>query len=61
MLNVGAFDLDRALAVDEAFLEPEYPFEWGGVYQLTEGDYLLKAAASTTSMRTSMRMPRTRP
>ena len=44
VLDVGAFDLNRALAVDEAFLEPEYPFEWGGVYQLTAGDYLLKAA-----------------
>jgi G3E family GTPase len=44
VLNVGAFDLSRALAVDEAFLEPEYPFEWGGVYQLTAGDYLLKTA-----------------
>jgi G3E family GTPase len=43
VLNVGAFDLQRALAVDEAFLEPEYPFEWGGVYQLTAGDYLLRA------------------
>jgi G3E family GTPase len=43
VLDVGAFDLQRALAVDESFLEPEYPFEWGGVYQLTEGDYLLKA------------------
>jgi G3E family GTPase len=42
VLNVGAFDLQRALAVDEAFLEPEYPFEWGGVYQLEAGDYLLK-------------------
>jgi G3E family GTPase len=42
ILNVGAFDLQRALAVDGAFLEPEYPFEWGGVYQLTPGDYLLK-------------------
>src|SRR3982750_4393206 len=44
VLNVGAFDLQRALAVDGAFLEPEYPFEWGGVYQLTPGDYLLKTA-----------------
>src|SRR5687768_6389255 len=43
VLNVGAFDLQRALAVDQAFLEPEYPFEWGGVYQLAAGDYLLKA------------------
>jgi G3E family GTPase len=44
VLNVGAFDLNRALAVDEAFLEPEYPFEWGGVYQLAAGDYLLETA-----------------
>jgi G3E family GTPase len=44
VLNVGAFDLQRALTVDSTFLEPEYPFEWGGVYQLTPGDYLLKTA-----------------
>jgi len=44
VLNVGAFDLNRALAVDQAFLEPEYPFEWGGVYQLAAGDYQLKTA-----------------
>jgi len=43
VLNVGAFDLNRALAVDQAFLEPEYPFEWAGVYQLDAGDYLLRA------------------
>ena len=49
VLNVGAFDLNRALAVDEAFLEPEYPFEWGGVYQLAAGDYLLKTARRTRS------------
>jgi G3E family GTPase len=42
VLNVGAFDLQRALAVDESFLEPEYPFEWGGVFELAAGDYLLK-------------------
>jgi G3E family GTPase len=44
VLNVGAFDLQRALTVDATFLEPEYPFEWGGVYQLAPGDYLLKTA-----------------
>jgi G3E family GTPase len=44
VLHVGAFDLQRALAVDESFLEPEYPFEWGGAYALTPGDYLLRAA-----------------
>jgi G3E family GTPase len=37
VLSVGAFDLDRALAVDKTFLEPEYPFEWGGVFTLGPG------------------------
>lgn len=43
VLNVGAFDLQRALSVNESFLEPEYPFEWGGAYQLAAGDHLLRA------------------
>jgi G3E family GTPase len=43
VLNVGAFDLQRALAVDRDFLEPEYPFEWAGAYTLTPGDYLLQS------------------
>ena len=37
VLNVGAFDLDRALAVDEGFLEPEYPFEWAGAFTFEAG------------------------
>jgi G3E family GTPase len=37
ILNVGGFNLDRALEVDPKFLEPEYPFEWGGVYGLEAG------------------------
>jgi G3E family GTPase len=39
ILNVGGFNLDRALDVDPQFLEPEYPFEWGGVYALAAGKY----------------------
>ena len=39
ILNVGGFNLDRALDVDPKFLEPEYPFEWGGVYWLDAGTY----------------------
>ncbi|MDY3561073.1 GTP-binding protein [Gemmata sp. JC673] len=39
ILNVGGFNLDRALEVDPQFLEPEYPFEWGGVYELGAGEY----------------------
>ena len=53
VLNVGAFDLQRALAVDDAFLEPEYPFEWGGVYQLTRRRLSAEdRRASTTTART---------
>ncbi len=49
VLNVGAFDLDRALAVDAAFLEPQYPFEWAGVYQLEAGDYTLRTGAESSA------------
>ena len=34
VLDVGGFDLDRALELKPSFLEPEYPFEWGGVLHL---------------------------
>ena len=37
VLDIGGFDLDRALGINEAFLEPEYPFEWAGIYDLSEG------------------------
>ncbi|WNG47650.1 GTP-binding protein [Archangium minus] len=37
VLDVGGFDLGRALKQKPAFLEPEYPFEWGGVYSLQPG------------------------
>jgi G3E family GTPase len=43
VLGLGAFDLDRALAVDSTFLEPQYPFEWAGAYELTAGRHILKA------------------
>lgn len=39
VLDLGGFNLERALEVDPMFLEPEYPFEWGGVYNLTAGRY----------------------
>lgn len=41
VLNLGGFDLDRALEVDPKFMEPEYPFEWSGLYDLQAGDYKL--------------------
>jgi G3E family GTPase len=41
ILDLGGFDLDRALEVDPKFLEPEYPFEWSGIYDLSPGVYTL--------------------
>jgi G3E family GTPase len=45
VLNLGAFDLDRALRMDERFLEPVQLFEWAGSYQLAAGHYHLHAGA----------------
>jgi G3E family GTPase len=39
VLDVGGFDLDRALAIKPTFLEPEYPFEWAGLFHLAAGNY----------------------
>ena len=41
VLNLGGFDLDRALEIDPKFMEPEYPFEWSGLFELNSGDYHL--------------------
>lgn len=37
ILGVGGFNLEHAIGVDPKFLEPEYPFEWGGIFQLSAG------------------------
>jgi G3E family GTPase len=39
LLNVGAFDLNRALEVKPTFLEAEYPFEAATVHELPAGDH----------------------
>jgi G3E family GTPase len=41
ILDVDGFDLNRALREKPSFLEPEYPFEWGGVFDLVAGSYEL--------------------
>jgi G3E family GTPase len=41
VLGIGGFDLARALEYKPTFLEPEYPFEWAGAYDLAAGDYTL--------------------
>jgi len=37
VLEVGGFNLDHAMEVDPKFLEPEYPFEWGGIFEVPDG------------------------
>jgi len=44
VLDLGAFDLDQVLERRPTFLEPEYPFEWTGVYSLDAGRYELNLA-----------------
>ena len=46
VLDLGAFDLERALAVDGEFLQPQRPFEWAGSYQLATGTHLVHTGAS---------------
>ena len=41
VLNLSAFDLDQVLKRRPTFLEPEYPFEWTGVFSLERGRYEL--------------------
>lgn len=50
VLDVGGFNLDRASELDPKFLEPEYPFEWGGIYELGGGEatFVLGAGADPT-------------
>ena len=44
VLDLAAFDLDQVLERRPTFLEPEYPFEWSGVYSLDRGRYELRLA-----------------
>ena len=44
LLGVGGFNLERAVEMKPNFLEPEYPFEWGGVWQLVAGQYRFQLA-----------------
>jgi G3E family GTPase len=41
LLDVHAFDLSQKLEMDPKFMEPEYPFEWAGIYPLSPGEHKL--------------------
>ncbi|MFI4868056.1 MAG: CobW family GTP-binding protein [Steroidobacterales bacterium] len=45
VLSLGTFDLERALGLDSAFLEPARPFEWAGLYRLSPGRHVLHTGA----------------
>ncbi len=42
LLDIGGFNLDRALEMKPNFLEPEYPFEWGGLFNIPDGKFSFK-------------------
>lgn len=46
VLDLGAFDLERALAVDGEFLQPQRPFEWAGSYRLAAGIHVVHTGAA---------------
>jgi len=39
LLDIGGFNLQHAVEMKPNFLEPEYPFEWGGIWRLPAGHY----------------------
>ena len=45
LLGIGGFNIARAVELKPNFLEPEYPFEWAGIWNLPAGDYKLQMAA----------------
>ncbi len=42
VLDVGGFDLTRALETKPTFLQPEYPFEWAGAFELGKGRHRIE-------------------
>ncbi|HBC56869.1 MAG TPA: cobalamin biosynthesis protein CobW [Gammaproteobacteria bacterium] len=41
LLDIGGFNLERVLEEKPNFLEPEYPFEWAGIFELKPGKHQL--------------------
>ena len=57
VLDMGGFDLDRALEVDPQFMEPEYPFEWSGLYNLQAGSYALRTTSGPDPTMKALLLP----
>ncbi len=46
VLDLHAFDLERALELDPDFTRPEHPFTWAGLYTLPAGVFRLTVSAA---------------
>jgi len=57
ILNVGGFNLERAVGMDPRFLEPEYPFEWGGILMAPAGTLSLDASENPDPSMTAVIFP----
>jgi G3E family GTPase len=57
VLDIGGFDLDRALELKPTFLEPEYPFEWAGIFALPAGKTTLRLAEGPDASMSLMLLP----
>lgn len=51
IFEVGGFNLEHAIGVDPKFLEPEYPFEWGGIFNLTTSAEMVSSVNPDPSMK----------
>jgi G3E family GTPase len=51
IFEVGGFNLEHAIGVDPKFLEPEYPFEWGGIFNLSAPAEILANVNPDPSMK----------
>jgi G3E family GTPase len=50
VLDIGGFDLDRTLERQPTFLEPEFPFEWTGLYDLPAASELVLSPGPDPTM-----------
>jgi G3E family GTPase len=57
VLDIGGFNLDRAIGIDPRFLDPEYPFEWGGVLEVPAGTLTLTASRNPDPSMTAVIIP----
>jgi G3E family GTPase len=57
VLDIGGFNLDRAIGIDPTFLDPEYPFEWGGIIHAPAGKLTFAASENPDPSMTAVIIP----